>query len=86
MITAEEARKGTKTENNERLNKFMQEIENRIKWAMEHGQKSCCFGNWDRDMWDYERQAKEEFIRRGFKFCNDGVIGGVLQHTQSICW
>ena len=86
MITAEEARKGTKTERNQAYLEFVAEIEKRIKYAMEHGQKSCCFGNWDRDMWDYERQAKEEFMRRGFKFFNDGICGGVLQHTQSISW
>lgn len=86
MITADEARKGTKTENNKEYHEFMAEIEKRIKYAMEDGHRSCCFGMRDCDLSDAKLQVKEEFERRGFTFRPTGVIGGVYQHTQEICW
>lgn len=86
MITADEARKGTKTESNEELIKFTKEVEARIRRAMEEGMRSCYFGSDDPYMRDYERQAKEEFTKRGFSFRPRGYIGGVYQRTQQICW
>ena len=86
MITADEARCGTKTENNKEYKEFMEMIEKRIRCAMNDGRRSCCFGNWDAGMNSWEAMAKEEFTKRGFMFRPTGIIGGVYQHTQDICW
>lgn len=86
MLTASEARKGTKLESNDNLRTFIKEVEARIRRAMEQGKTSCHFGGMDEYLKDYEYQAKVEFLRRGFSFKPRGYIEGVYQKTQEICW
>lgn len=84
MITADQARQGTAR--NEEYEKFVFYLENRIREAMARGNRSCHFGSIDYEMSEYERLAKEEFLKRGFHFVPTGYSGGVWQHTQDICW
>lgn len=83
MITAQEAKTGT---NPERYNKFVNELEARIRKAMEEGRRDCYFGGSDDDMTDIEYTAKREFLSRGFSFRPTGYMNGVWQLSQQICW
>lgn len=86
MITAAEARKGTKIEANEEYNKMIYYVEKSIKEAMERGETSCHFDMQDEYLRPWQLEVKAEFAKRGFTFRPRGYIGGVLQRTQQICW
>ena len=69
-----------------KVEREIQNVENRIKRAAENGQTSTCAFNCDADKSDVEFEAKKYFLKRGFSFKPTGYCGGVWQRTEDICW
>jgi len=56
-----------------------------IKKASEAGKRHTCFCPSYR-YGDYYDSVKQAFLERGYRFSPTGVIGGVMQDSEEICW
>ncbi len=54
-----------------------------IEKASEQGKRQCCFNPHPADQYN---AVKAEFQKFGYRVVPTGIIGGVRQDTEEICW
>lgn len=88
MITVNEAREiANKNGFEEKVQKKIEDLEERIRRASANGFTSvCAFGNLDHNKSDVDLEVKRRFQKQGFHFKRTGMVGGVPQDTEDICW
>lgn len=64
------------------IKKNIERLNKRIQQAKSNNQSHVCF-NVDAK---YENDIKELYTKKGYSFKPTGVIGGVWQLTEEICW
>lgn len=66
------------------FNKAVQKVMEDIRKASARGLRETCFNPTGGSK--YYFPVKEKFMKYGYRFHNTGVIGGVMQDTEEICW
>lgn len=96
VLTANDAKAlSNKNGRDEKIQKAIQQIEEKVKRACEKGKNEICFGTKE----EYggkcysiegklERlpEVRQHFINQGFTFKDTGYIDGVYQHTEDMIW
>ncbi len=75
-----------KNKRQERLDKMYDEVNDRIKTALEHDRSYAyfpCDKVNDKDIYD---EVRAKYEAAGYIIKPTGVIGGVWQLTEDICW
>lgn len=67
------------------FNYAVESVVRSIKRASEAGMRNTCFNPSSR-YGDFYNSVKKEFANKGYTFCPTGVIGGVWQDSEEICW
>lgn len=88
---AHEIRQQTPTEGFEQA---VEAVVRDIERASKEGRRSTCFNppaywydtEYGRTFIRYDKEVKELFIQKGYRFRPTGYIGGVWQRTEHICW
>ena len=88
-MDAQEARElANKNGFEEKVEKRMKDIEERVRSACEYGRTRTCafaFCN-DNDKTSVDLEVKKRLLKKGYSFRRTPVNGGVPQDTEDICW
>lgn len=81
IISAKEVWNNQK--NREEFDRCCESVMRKIQQASDRGLRDCCFSP---SVAAHYNAVKAEFEKFGYRFVPTGVIGGVRQDCEQICW